>query len=118
MKKTLLPILASIAAAVALTQPAMAADNHNHDMHPAPAKVAAAQTHRGEGKVNKVEADKNKINLTHGPIKSLGWAGMTMDFQVRDKAVLNGIKPGQQVEFEVVSEGPGQFYIIRITPLK
>lgn len=111
--------LAFIAAALALAQPAAARDNHfTHDMQPAPVKVAAAQAHKGQGTVNKVDAEKNKVNITHGPIKSLGWAGMTMDFQVKDKAVLNGIKPGQQVEFEVVNEGPGQFVIMRITPLK
>lgn len=74
--------------------------------------------HKAEGVVNSIDLSQGKINFTHGPIESLKWPGMTMDFTVKDKAILKGIKPGQKVEFEVVQEGPGQFYVNRITPLK
>jgi len=74
--------------------------------------------HHAEGTVNKIDLEHNKINLTHGPVKSLGWPGMTMDFKVKDNAILKGIKPGQKVAFEVVKEGPKQFFIARIVPLK
>jgi len=76
------------------------------------------QANTGIGMVNKVDLQHNKVNLTHGPIKSLGWPGMTMDFTVKDKSLLSGIKPGQKVEFDVTKEGPGQFFIVRITPSK
>jgi Cu(I)/Ag(I) efflux system membrane fusion protein len=56
--------------------------------------------------------------MTHGPVSSLGWPGMTMDFAVKDKSILKGLKVGQKVQFEIVQEGPGQFYVSRITPLK
>lgn len=109
----------ALLAGALLASPVMAADSHSgHETRPATVKTAAAQAHMGEGKVNKVEPDKNRVNITHGPIKSLGWSGMTMDFQVKNKAVLDGIKPGQQVEFDVISEGPGQFFITRIVPAK
>jgi len=80
--------------------------------------ASAAQAHKGEGRVNKIDLEHSKINLTHGPVKSLGWPGMTMDFKVKDNAILKGIKPGQKVKFEVVKEGEGQFYIARIVSLK
>ena len=80
--------------------------------------ASALQTHQGEGMVNKIDLENSKINLTHGPVKSLGWPGMTMDFKVKDKAILKGIKPGQKVKFEVVKEGDGQFYVARIVKLK
>jgi len=80
--------------------------------------ASAMQVHKAEGVANSVDLQHGKINLTHGPVESLGWSGMTMDFKVKNKAILKGINPGQKVAFEVVQEGPGQFYVSRITPVK
>ncbi|MHB9118279.1 MAG: copper-binding protein [Burkholderiales bacterium] len=80
--------------------------------------ASAAQPHRAHGRVNKVDLEGGKVNLTHGPIKTLGWPGMTMDFKVVDKSILKGINPGQEVDFDLRNEGPGKFYITRITPSK
>jgi Cu/Ag efflux protein CusF len=77
-----------------------------------------AHANTGVGVVNHVDLQHNKINLTHGPIASLGWPGMTMGFTVKDQSLLNGIKPGQKVEFDLVKEGPGQFFVVRIAPSK
>lgn len=41
---------------------------------------------------------------------------MTMDFQVRDKAVLKGVAPGQIVDFDITQTGQSQFVITRIAP--
>ena len=90
---------------------------HQHDMNHAGMHPSAIG-HPGHGVVNKVDLQHNKVNLTHGPIESLGWPGMTMDFRVKDAAVLQGVKPGQKVTFDVVNEGPGQYFVIRITPQK
>ena len=79
-------------------------------------KSAAAQVHKGQGTVNSVDAKGGKVNLTHGPITTLKWPGMTMDFQVKDQAVLKGITPGQNVEFDIVQAGQNQFIITRIAP--
>ena len=76
------------------------ADMHNMKQNPSAA-------HRAEGVVNSIDLPHGKINLTHGPIESLKWPGMTMDFAVKDKAILKGIKPAQKVGFEVLQEGPG-----------
>lgn len=99
-------------------------DNHGKGMNHAAmqgmmaAEATIAQMHKGHGKVNKVDIQDGKINMTHGPIKSLGWAGMTMDFKVKDKAILNNIKPGQMVDFDVAKDGSGLYYVNRISPLK
>lgn len=85
---------------------------HQADMH------ATAQGHMGQGVVNKIDPQHHKVNLTHGPIDSLGWPGMTMDFTVKDAAILKGLKPGQKVMFEVVNEGPRMYFITHITPQK
>jgi len=39
---------------------------------------------------------------------------MTMDFQVRDKASIAKLKPGQKIEFELVEEKKGSYVISRI----
>lgn len=74
-------------------------------------------THRGEGTVHKVDATAGKFNMTHGPITSLNWPAMTMDFKVKDKAILKDIKPGQKVEITIVQESRGDFYVTQIKPL-
>jgi hypothetical protein len=40
---------------------------------------------------------------------------MTMDFEVRDPAILNGLKPGQAVAFDMVKQG-GNFLVTAIRP--
>ena len=97
---------------------AVIAAEHGAMDHSAMKAMTKAQLHPGHGKVNHVDVSGGKVNLTHGPIESLGWPGMTMDFKVKDTAILNGIKPGQQVEFDVVKEGTGKFFITRIAPSK
>lgn len=77
-----------------------------------------AAMHHAEGIVNSIDMEYGKINMTHGPVKSLEWPGMTMDFKVKDNAILKGVKPGQKVKFEIEKERDSQFRITRIVPLK
>ena len=79
-------------------------------------KNAAAQIHKGQGTVKRIDEKSSKINMAHGPIPSLKWPAMTMDFQVKDPAVLKGVTPGQSVEFDIAQTGPSQFVITRIAP--
>lgn len=81
------------------------------------AQETATQAHQGRGKVNKVDADSGKTNITHEAIKSLKWPKMTMDFTVQNKSALAGIKPGMQVEFELVKFGSG-YRITNIVPAR
>lgn len=118
MKRTAISLsilLLAAAPAVAL------ADSHPHNMNQADMHRGAQgqmehMGHMGQGTVNTIDMQNMKVNMTHGPIQSLGWPGMTMDFKVKDAAVLHGIKPGQKVSFELVKEGPKQYFVTRITP--
>jgi Cu(I)/Ag(I) efflux system membrane fusion protein len=56
------------------------------------------------------------VEINHGPIPSLKWPAMTMEFKVKDKAMLAGVKKGQAVEFEVAQPKTGEFVIERISP--
>lgn len=76
--------------------------------------TVAQSAHPATGVVKKVDAAKGTVTLAHGPIKSLNWPAMTMDFQVRDKASLAKLKPQQKIEFELVEEKKGSYVISRI----
>jgi len=73
-------------------------------------------THRGEGSVEAVDLAQASVSLTHGPIASLKWPGMTMDFHVKDPALLRTLKPGQSISFEFVAETGGEYNIVRVQP--
>ena len=53
-----------------------------------------------EGEIRKVDVDNKKITIKHGVIKNLDMPGMTMVFQVKDLAMLNGVKQGDKVRFK------------------
>jgi len=68
---------------------------------------AGEAMHKGTGKVTSIDPAASRIELDHDPIASLKWPAMTMEFALRDKALLGGLKPGDRVEFELRSE-PGK----------
>lgn len=78
--------------------------------------AAGPRAHPAQATVNKVDAEAGTLNVTHGPIPTLNWPPMTMDFRVRDKALLRNLKPGQEVEIEVAQEGAADFVLIAIRP--
>ena len=82
---------------------------------PAPA-AAGAQAHTGRGTVESVDIKNGTVKINHGPIPSLNWPEMTMEFQLKDNPLLKGVEPGQTVEFEITQKGPGEFLIERIAP--
>ena len=79
-------------------------------------KETAQVTHQGTGKVVSVDNAKLTVKLAHGAIKSLGWPGMTMDFNVANAALLEGLNAGDAVTFELgKGDKPGKWLITRIT---
>ncbi len=78
--------------------------------------AGSAKTHRGEGTVLAVDAQNGTVEIEHGPIASLKWPAMSMEFKVRDKAQLGRINKGQAVEFDVSEQGAGEYVIQRIAP--
>ena len=76
------------------------------------------EIHNGKGKINSVNAKAGKVNITHEPIASLGWDGMTMDFDVQDKSKLAQLKAGQKVMFTLTEIRKGKYVISEITVVK
>ncbi len=73
-----------------------------------------ANTIAANGKVNSIDIGSKTINLTHDPIKALGWPKMRMEFTVANGVDLSAIKAGDVVTFALKPEGDDNYVIIRI----
>jgi len=83
---------------------------------PAAPAVPAAAGHKGQGSVEEFDAKAGTISLNHGPVATLKWPAMTMEFKVAHDGLLRGVKPGDKVDFEFVERGKGEWVITAITP--
>src|SRR5574338_818794 len=68
---------------------------------------AQGQTHHATGTVKKIDAVEGMVTFAHGPVATLGWPAMTMGFKVKDKALIDRLAVGKQVEFDFTKEGAG-----------
>lgn len=73
----------------------------------APSVPQGPALHEAEGTI--VGIDSDKVELSHGPFKTLGMPGMTMPFPVADMAVLEGFKVGDRVRVGVSQTDDGLF---------
>ena len=76
----------------------------------------ALTNHRGEGRIEAVDSARATVTLAHGPIASLKWPAMTMDFRVKDPALLRTLKPGQKISFDMIEASAGEYIIVRVQP--
>ena len=79
-------------------------------LQPARAQTAAASDWT-DAEVRKVDRETSKITLKHAEIKSLDMPPMTMVFQARDKAMLEGLQVGSKVRFRAGRE-KGQYTVM------
>lgn len=70
-----------------------------------------------EGEVRKVDKEAGKVTLKHGEIKNLDMPGMTMVFQVKDPALLEKVKAGDQVSF-TADKVNGTYTVLTLEPRK
>lgn len=85
----------------------------------APMLMAAATVaaDMAEGEVRRIDRDAAKVTLKHGVIKNLDMPPMTMVFGVQDKALLEGLKPGDRVKFKAI-EKSGNYTVTELELLK
>lgn len=76
--------------------------------------VLAGEQHEAQGVVKKIKNDSKKISISHGPIKSLGMDGMTMDFAVYDPAMLEEVEEGHQISFVLEKDQSGNLVIMEL----
>ena len=62
--------------------------------------------HQGEGTVDSVDAKAGTISLSHGPVPSLKWPAMTMEFKAANASLLQGLKPGAKIAIEFIERQP------------
>lgn len=84
---------------------------------PASTGASAAVGHKADGKVDGIDLKTGTVSLNHGPIASLKWPAMTMEFKVANGSLLSGLEPGQAVSFEFVERTPGEYVVTAITPV-
>jgi Cu/Ag efflux protein CusF len=77
-------------------------------------QVWAGEEHAAKGVVKAIKAADNKLTISHGPIKTLGMDGMTMDFVVSDPGMLEVVQQGHAVSFVIEVDKKGNFIIIDI----
>jgi RND family efflux transporter MFP subunit len=69
--------------------------------------------HQAQGILEAIN-DDGSVSVTHEPIASLGWPGMTMDFALANSLLAQGIEPGAAITFEIVERGEGEWVITKL----
>lgn len=80
----------------------------------APAAASKAASHRAVGTLDAIDAKAGSVTVSHGPVASLKWPGMTMDFLLANPALAEKLKPGSAVSIEFVERKPGEWVITRM----
>jgi Cu(I)/Ag(I) efflux system protein CusF len=94
------PRFAAILASAAFASlPVFADKDHSHSQG-TPAKAAAAESGFSEGEVKKIDKAAGKVTIKHGPLASLDMPAMTMVFRVKDVAMLDQVKAGDNIRFK------------------
>lgn len=81
----------------------------------APASSAEPVTHLAEGTIKAMTA--GVITITHGPVPSMQWPGMTMGFRPPANGAPKGLQVGDRVSFSFV-ESRGTYQLVGITKLE
>ncbi len=76
-----------------------------------PAATTTA-THKGEGKVEKI--DKESVTISHGPIPGMQMGAMTMEYKLPKSGIPAGVKEGTAVSFDMMLTPKGEFALTRI----
>lgn len=66
-----------------------------------------------DGEIKKVDKELGKVTIKHSELKNLEMPAMTMVFQVKDKSMLDQVKPGDQVTF-VAEKVNGKFTVTQL----
>jgi Cu(I)/Ag(I) efflux system protein CusF len=109
-----IPALAVLVLSVALVQPAFPAEEAHDDHH---ATDQAGPAVKMRGVINSINTAAGRVNITHDPVPELKWPSMKMNFKAQDPAMLNELKPGMTVDFEIQKTGH-QYLVTRIVPVK
>ena len=86
-------------------------------MTPAPQSAkAGGAVHQAEATVDDVDAKADTVMLNHGPVASLKWPAMSMEFKVANSALLKDLPPKARVNVDFVERQPGEWVITGVKP--
>ncbi|WP_300381926.1 copper-binding protein [Henriciella sp.] len=71
----------------------------------------------GFGTINSVDLEAGTVNISHDPIKKIGWGEMTMDFDVGDMVALDKFEKGDNVHFMLREDGSETYNIAMMMPI-
>ena len=78
------------------------------------APEANKTVHQAEGVIEGLDAKAGLIKISHGPVESLKWPAMTMEFKVANSGLLKGLTSNSHVVVDLVERQPGDFVITGI----
>jgi Cu/Ag efflux protein CusF len=99
----------------ALAFQAGADDSHHAASEAKPAAAASAAWTAGE--VRAIDMATGKITIKHGAMPKFDMPPMTMAYRVKDKAMLEHLKPGDRIRFDADGVG-GEFTVLRLEKVK
>jgi Cu(I)/Ag(I) efflux system periplasmic protein CusF len=79
--------------------------------------AAAASAVLTEGEVIRIDKTAGTATIKHGPMPKLDMPPMTMPYRVKDKTILDGLKPGDRIRFDADAVD-GVFTVVRLEKLK
>jgi Cu(I)/Ag(I) efflux system membrane fusion protein len=82
----------------------------------APSAASGKVGHRATGRIDAIDAKASTATVSHGPVASLRWPAMTMEFALTNPAQLKGVAPGTSIDFEFVERQPGEYVITKVSP--
>ncbi len=88
-------------------------DSHHPKAEKASGAASAASTALMEGEVRKVDQAAGKVTIKHGAMPKFDMPPMTMVYRVKDKAMLDKLKPGDKIRFDADGVG-GEFTVLRL----
>lgn len=84
-------------------------------MEDMPSPQTAPAEHTGEGTISAIDDDS--VTLSHGPIESVPWPAMTMQFRLAAPDATRALETGQSVRFTFVFGDDGMPRVTSIEPL-
>jgi Cu(I)/Ag(I) efflux system periplasmic protein CusF len=113
--KSISVLILVLAAGAGSALSASAAEVGRQYLASATAPTAAAA--KADGEIRRVDKSAGTVVITHGPIANLDMPAMTMPYRVRDRAMLDRIKPGDRIKFEAANVG-GVFTLMSFDKVK
>lgn len=103
----------SLILAFSVSSPAIAQSGHMEGMdmgnkninNKVPITLPNLEIHKAAGVVKAINSRKGTATLAHGPVESLGWPAMTMDFVVKERSFFDKMTIGNKVNIEFIKQG-------------